>query len=79
LAQVEIGRPYDHFARDMPAEILIETDPLGLRLLRGHWPNIDRVAQALLLKGHLSENEVHSVLESKLSIPIKSASVRALS
>jgi hypothetical protein len=48
LAQVEIGRPYDHFASEMLAEILVQSDPLGLMLLRAHWSNIERLSTVTL-------------------------------
>ncbi len=64
MAQVTIGAPMDWFEDESMAELLVEGDPIGQHLMRKHWPEIERVAEALLLKGRLSEIEALAMLES---------------
>jgi hypothetical protein len=65
LAQVKIGRPRNHFAGESMAEILVPADPIGANLLDRHWPQIERVAEALVLKGRLAEAEVLQILTAR--------------
>ncbi len=48
------------------AELQVESDPIGLNLMRRHWPAIERVAEALLRQGRLSEAEVLILLGAQV-------------
>ncbi len=63
LAQVNIGAPRDLFANESMAEILVEDDPIGLKLMRRHWRQIERLAEMLLRKGRLSAMEAVALIE----------------
>ncbi|MDR3408972.1 MAG: hypothetical protein P4L68_10785 [Methylovirgula sp.] len=64
LAQVQIGAPRFLFNDADIAELLVENDPVGLNLMRRHWPAIERVAVALLCKGRLAEAEAIAIMGS---------------
>ncbi len=65
LAAVEIGCPRFLFNGETMAELQVESDPIGLNLMRRHRPVIERLAWALLRKGHLIEAEALAMIEAE--------------
>jgi hypothetical protein len=62
LAAVEIGCPRFLFNGADLAELQVESDPIGLVLMRRHWPVIQRLAEALVRRGQLTEAEALALL-----------------